>query len=32
MTIKKILSQNEKLKEYRQVLIGNVVTGKLRVN
>jgi hypothetical protein len=31
MTIKKILSQNEKLKEYRQALISNVVTGKVMV-
>jgi len=30
--IQKIKSQIETLKEYRQVLIGNVVTGKLRVN
>lgn len=31
-SIKKILSQIETLKEYRQALISNVVTGKLRVN
>lgn len=29
--IQKILSQNEKLKEYWQTLISNVVTGKVRV-
>lgn len=26
-----MLSQDEKLKEYRQALISNVVTGKVRV-
>jgi type I restriction enzyme, S subunit len=31
-TIKKIQSQIETLKEYRQTLISNVVTGKVRVN
>ncbi|MDP3298363.1 MAG: restriction endonuclease subunit S [Thermodesulfovibrionia bacterium] len=31
-TIQKIQSQNEKLKEYRQALISNVVTGKVRVD
>ena len=30
-TIQKILSQIEKLKEYRQALISNVVTGKVSV-
>lgn len=29
--IQKILSQNETLKEYRQALISNVVTGKVRI-
>jgi len=31
-TIQKILSQIEKLKEYRQALISNVVTGKVKIN
>ena len=31
-SIKNIKSQIEKLKEYRQTLISNVVTGKVRVN